>query len=51
MVYINAIVVQLVSDATIPVSAMMFMVYLTNTLSNGIITIRLAESFCVIIEC
>ena len=51
MVYINAIVVQLVSDTTIPVPAMVFMIYLTNTLSDGIITIKLAESFCVIIEC
>ena len=51
MVYINAIVVQLVSDATIPVPAMMFMIYLADTLPNSIIAIRLSKTLCVIIEC
>ena len=51
MVYIYAIVVQLVSDATIPVPAMMFMIYLADTFPHGIITIRLSKSLCVIIEC
>ncbi len=51
MVYIYAIVVQLVCDATIPIPAMVFIIYLANTLPNSIIAIRLSKTLCVIIEC
>ena len=51
MVDVNTIVVQLVCDTTIPVSAMMFMIYLADMFPYGIIAIRLSQALCVIIEC
>ena len=51
MVYINAIVVQLVSDTSIPVPALVIMIYLADTLPNSIIAIRLSKPLCIIIEC
>ncbi len=51
MVDVNTIVVQLVCDTTIPVSTMMFMIYLADMFPYGIIAIRLSQALCVIIEC
>ena len=51
MVDINTLIVKLIGDAPVPITAMMLIIYRKYMLPDGIISIRLPKAFSVIIEC
>ena len=51
MIDVNPFDMELVCYASVSISAVMFMIYLANTLPQGIITIRLPKPLCGVIEC